>query len=188
MDELLAEGGNEEEKMGLASGANDSEQNDDNRQELSDSATESDRKTLIEIVGFLSLAIVTYILYTTIITSAEDILASTHIPTSSTIICLNTPYFIMTLVMPYYVDKVPLITKAIVSSIFFAVALVLIALITTPGLRLIGILVASLGLGTAEIGFLSATSLHQDLTMHAFATGTGLGAILGPALYTSMFD
>lgn len=154
--------------------------------EQDSSQPNENRTTLIELVGFLSLAVVTYILYTTIITSAEDILASTHIPTSATIVCLNSPYFIMTLVMPYYVDKIPLTTKAVVSSMLFAVALVLIALITTPGLRLIGILVASLGLGTAEIGFLSATSLHQDLTIHAFATGTGLGAILGPSLYTSM--
>lgn len=146
------------------------------------------RNGLVEIGGFLCFAVVTYILYTTIITSAEDVLSATHIPTSSTILCLNSPYFIMTLVLPYYVDKVPLMTKAVVSAIFFSLALVLIALITTPGLRLIGILVASLGLGTAEISFLSATSLHQDLTIHAFATGTGLGAILGPALYTGMHD
>jgi hypothetical protein len=162
----------------------------DNELEIEDSSEDEsrlrNRNSLVEIGGFLCFAVVTYIIYTTIITSAEDVLASTHIPTSSTILCLNTPYFVMTLVLPYYIDKVPLMAKAVASSVFFAIALVLIALITTPGLRLMGILVASLGLGTAEIGFLSATSLHQDLTIHAFTTGTGLGAIIGPALYTGM--
>ncbi|EDO38096.1 predicted protein, partial [Nematostella vectensis] len=52
-----------------------------------------------------------------------------------------------------------LMTKALASLGLFALAILLIALIKTPGLRLIGVVVASLGMATAEIGFLSATSL-----------------------------
>ncbi|XP_032234478.1 protein BTN1 [Nematostella vectensis] len=153
--------------------------------EKEEKANES-RKDLIEIGGFLGIALVTYVLYTTIITSAEDVLARTTIPTSATIICLNLPYFVLTLFVPYYIDKVPLMTKALASLGLFALAILLIALIKTPGLRLIGVVVASLGMATAEIGFLSATSLHQDLAIYSFTSGTGLGAILGPAFYTAM--
>jgi hypothetical protein len=136
------------------------------------------RKTT-DIIGFLSFAVVTYIIYSAVLISAQDILASTGIPTTSIILCFNSPYFIMTLLLPYYIDKMSLMNKAVASAVFLGTGLLLIALIPIPGLRLLGVVVASLGVGTAEIGFLSATSLHQDLTIHSFTSGTGIGSIIG---------
>lgn len=131
-----------------------------------------------DIVGFLCIAVVTYIIYSSVLISAQDILASTGIPTTSIILCFNAPYFFMTLFLPYYIDKLSLMNKAMASSVFFSAGLLMISLIPKPGLRLLGVVVASLGMGTAEIGFLSATSLHQELTVHSFTSGTGIGSII----------
>lgn len=140
-----------------------------------------------DIIGFLCIAVLTYIIYSSVLISAQDILASTGIPTSSIILCFNTPYFAMTLLLPYYIDKLSLMNKAIASSVLFSAGLLLISLIPTPGLRLVGVVVASLGIGTAEIGFLSATSLHQELTVHSFTCGTGIGSIIGTSFMSGKY-
>lgn len=137
-----------------------------------------------DILGFLGFSIMTYIFFSSILISAQDILASTNIPTTSMIMCFNTPYFVLTFILPYIIDKMSLMIKAVVAAVFFGLGVLLITLIPTPGLRLIGVVFASIGFGTAEIGFLSATSLHQEMTIHSFTCGTALGSVIG-TLYLS---
>ncbi|XP_020905378.1 protein BTN1 isoform X2 [Exaiptasia diaphana] len=137
-----------------------------------------------DVVAFLGFAVTTYIFFTAIIISAQDILAFTNIATPSIILCLNAPYFAMTLILPYYIDKLSLMNKAVASTVFIVAGVFIITLIPTPALRLFGVVLVSIGTGIAEMGFLSATSLHQDLTLHSFACGTGLGAAIG-TLYMS---
>lgn len=136
-------------------------------------------RSSIDIFGFLCFAIVFYIFYSSILSSAQDILASTNIPTSSVVLCFNTPYFVMTFIMPYFVDRMSLMVKAVGVGAFFGIAILIITLVSTPSLRLIGVAVASIGSGIAEIGFLAATSLHEDMTIHSFCSGTAWGAFFG---------
>lgn len=139
-----------------------------------------------DIICFLGFAVTTYFFYSAILISAQDILASTNIATTSVIMCFNAPYFLMTFVLPYYIDRLSIMIKAVASAVFIGAGVLVITLTPKPALRLLGVVVASFGMGTAEIGFLSATSLHHDLTIHSFTAGTGLGATIGTLFITGI--
>ncbi|XP_001630158.2 protein BTN1 [Nematostella vectensis] len=141
-------------------------------------------KSFIGIGGFLGFAVVTYVFYTSTIIAAQDILAATSIPTSSIVTCLILPYVVLSMFFPFLVDKTSLMMKACMAGLFWGIAIIVVSLTKRPSVRLVGVVVASLGMGTAEIGFLSATSLHGDLTIHSFTCGTGVGAVLGTGYFT----
>ena len=65
-----------------------------------------DSERVITVVAFFSFGFILYSVYSLLIAAAEDILRGSDIPTSAVISCIIGPYVLITLVSPYFVQKV----------------------------------------------------------------------------------
>jgi len=140
----------------------------------------------ITIVAFFAFGFLIYAIYSLIISGAQDILAGTLVPTSAVLVANVGPYFIITVVAPYFIQKIPYFPRVL--AIFFLEATGLIMVVTAKhvGTRLLGISLSSFGFGLGELSFIAMTSFYHDTAVSAFSAGTGTGISLAPLYYTAM--
>lgn len=141
----------------------------------------------ITIVAFFAFGFLIYAIYSLIISGAQDILAGTLVPTSAVLVANVGPYFIITVVAPYFIQKIPYFPRVL--AIFFLEATGLIMVVTAKhvGARLLGISLSSFGFGLGELSFIAMTSFYHDTAVSAFSAGTGTGISLAPLYYTGIY-
>lgn len=141
----------------------------------------------ITIVAFYIFGFLIYAIYSLIISGAQDILAGTFVPTSAVLVANVGPYFIVTVVAPYFIQKIPYFPRVL--AIFFLEASGLIMVVTAKhvGTRLLGISLSSFGFGLGELSFIAMTSFYHDTAVSAFSAGTGTGISLAPLYYTGIY-
>lgn len=152
-----------------------------------ESETDQTKEKPITVVAFYVFGFLIYAIYSLIISGAQDILAGTFVPTSAVLVANVGPYFIVTVVAPYFIQRVPYFPRVL--AIFFLEATGLIMVVTTKhvGTRLLGISLSSFGFGLGELSFIAMTSFYQETAVSAFSAGTGSGISLAPLYYTGIF-
>lgn len=152
-----------------------------------ESETDQRKEKPITVVAFYVFGFLIYAIYSLIISGAQDILAGTFVPTSAVLVANVGPYFIVTVVAPYFIQRVPYFPRVL--AIFFLEATGLIMVVTTKhvGTRLLGISLSSFGFGLGELSFIAMTSFYQETAVSAFSAGTGSGISLAPLYYTGIF-
>ena len=152
-----------------------------------ESETDQTKEKPITVVAFYVFGFLIYAIYSLIISGAQDILAGTFVPTSAVLVANVGPYFIVTVVAPYFIQRVPYFPRVL--AIFFLEATGLIMVVTTNhvGTRLLGISLSSFGFGLGELSFIAMTSFYQETAVSAFSAGTGSGISLAPLYYTGIF-
>lgn len=152
-----------------------------------ESETDQTKEKPITVVAFYVFGFLIYAIYSLIISGAQDILVGTFVPTSAVLVANVGPYFIVTVVAPYFIQRVPYFPRVL--AIFFLEATGLIMVVTTKhvGTRLLGISLSSFGFGLGELSFIAMTSFYQETAVSAFSAGTGSGISLAPLYYTGIF-
>ena len=143
----------------------------------------SGRESLRNIVAFYSFGALIYTVYSVIISGAQDILTGTFIPTAAVLVTNIGPYFLVTLIAPYFIQKVPYVVRIVAVYFFFTSGLFVVVFSKEVHLKLIGICMTSLGAGIGEISFFTLTAYYEKVTVSAYSAGTGTGFILGPLYY-----
>ena len=157
-------------------------QNDNDRLQQ----THQEHERLRTVTAFLVFGIVTYASYSLLIAGAQDILAGTFIQTSSVLIANIGPYFVVTLIAPCFMQKIPYFTRIALTYVLYICGFLMLALAKQVYWKLIGAGIVSFGVGVSEMTFLALTSFYQEVASTAFSAGTGLGFLIAPLYYTGM--
>ena len=145
------------------------------------------RKTsekFLNIIAFGVFSFVGYTLYNATMSAAEDILAGTILPTSIVYFCGIGPYFLGTLLLPIFIDKISPLLGVSVTFFLEASGIILVAFLQIREAKLIGICLISAARSFTDVGFLSLTALYEEVTARAFTAGAGIGVAFGAIYYT----
>lgn len=139
------------------------------------------------IIAFYSFGALIYTVYSIIIAGAQDILAGTFIPTAAVLVTNVGPYFLVTMLAPYFINRIPYSIRIFFIYLTFTIGLFTIVYAKEVYMKLVGICMTSLGAGTGEVSFFTLTAYYEQVTVSAYSAGTGTGFILGPLYYTGKF-
>lgn len=142
------------------------------------------KERLRNLLAFYSFGALIYTVYSVIISGAQDILAGTFIPTAAVLVTNVGPYFLVTMIAPYFIHKVPYVVRIVSIYALFTAGLFIIVYAKEVYLKLVGICTTSLGAGIGEVSFFTLTAYYEKVTVAAYSAGTGSGFILGPLYYT----
>lgn len=136
------------------------------------------------ILAFFMFGFLLYATYSLIISGAQDILQGTLVPTSAVLIANIGPYFSVTLIAPYFIQRVPYFLRVFTVFLLEASGLVMVVVGKQVSVRLVGVAFSSLGFGLGELSFIALTSFYHEAAVRAFSAGTGAGIALAPLYYT----
>ena len=155
-----------------------SEENDEEK------STENNREKVITIVAFFAFGFILYTVYSLLIAAAEDILKGSEIPTSAVISCIIGPYVLITLVCPYFVQKIPYLPRIILVFVLYEVGLFTLVYVRRVETKLLSVCLVSLAFGVGEMSSIAMTSFYHQVVVGVFSAGTGVGFIAAPLYYT----
>ena len=165
----------------------DKDQGNPNDEQDDSKETESRKprkERLRNLVAFFAFGALIYTVYSVIISGAQDILAGTFIPTAAVLVTNVGPYFLVTMIAPYFIHRVPYVVRIVAIYALFTAGLFIIVYAKEVYLKLVGICTTSLGAGIGEVSFFTLTAYYEKVTVAAYSAGTGSGFILGPLYYT----
>lgn len=142
----------------------------------------------VTILAFYIFGFLIYAIYSLIISGAQDILAGTLVPTSAVLVANVGPYFVITVVAPYFIQKIAYFPRVLAICFLEATGLIMVATAKRVGVRLLGVSLSSFGFGLGELSFIAMTSFYHDTAVSAFSAGTGTGISLAPLYYTGIFS
>lgn len=156
--------------------------------ELFSAKEENDRakEKPVTILAFYIFGFLIYAIYSLIISGAQDILAGTFVPTSAVLVANVGPYFVITVVAPYFIQKIAYFPRLLAICFLEATGLIMVATANRVGVRLFGVSLSSFGFGLGELSFIAMTSFYHDTAVSAFSAGTGTGISLAPLYYTGI--
>ncbi|XP_032218146.2 protein BTN1-like [Nematostella vectensis] len=156
----------------------------DGAEELDENERPEERKRTI--LAFFMFGLLIYATYSLIIAGAQDILQGTLVPTSAVLVANIGPYFLVTLVAPYFIQKVPYFPRVLAIFTLEVAGLIMVVVGKHVAIKLFGVSLSSIGFGLGELSFIAMTSHYHEVAVRAFSAGTGAGISLAPLYYTAM--
>ena len=144
----------------------------------------NDKEKIITTLAFFAFGFILYAVHSLLIAAAQDILAGSNIPTSAVISCIIGPYALITLVCPYFVQKIPYLVRIIVVFVLYEGGLFGLVYTDQVEAKLLAVCFVSLGFGVGEMSSIAMTSFYHQVVVGVFAAGTGVGFIAAPLYYT----
>lgn len=149
--------------------------------------SEKERERLRTVAAFFVFGALIYATYSLVIAGAQDILAGTFIQTSMVLVADIGPYFVVTLIAPYFMQKIPYFVRIATVFLTGIGGFLMLAFAKQVHWKLMGVGIASFGYGVGEVTFLALTSFYHEVTVSAYSAGTGAGFIIAPLHYTGMY-
>jgi battenin len=128
------------------------------------------------------------VLYVIILSAALD-LVGPNIPKGTVLLADVFPSFLTKLIAPYFISAVPYSARVFAFVILSTTGMLMIAVTadaavgTHIGLKLCGVLLASLSSGGGELSFLGLTHYYGHSSLAAWGSGTGAAGLVGAGLY-----
>ena len=144
----------------------------------------NDKEKTITTLAFFAFGFILYAVDSLNIAAAPDILAGSDIPTSAVLSCVVGPYTLITLVCPYFLQKIPYLVRTIVVLLLYVAGL--LGLVYTDHVqgKLLAVCLVSLAVGVGEMSSIAMTSFYHEAVVGVFSAGTGVGFIAAPLYYT----
>ena len=148
--------------------------------ETSDSRQEVKTRTILAfgVVGFL-----VDFFFTIDISASQDILEATEIPTSLVILTAAGPACLTAVVYPYFFQRIPVSLASCVIFVLSVTGMLITALAQEPKMKLIGVCILSLGLGSTESVFYPLSAFYGGSTVNSWALGSGISYLAAPLSY-----
>ncbi|PSR77243.1 batten's disease protein Cln3 [Coniella lustricola] len=136
------------------------------------------------LVAFWLFGLINNVLYVIVLSAAQDLVG--NLPKGIVLLADVLPSFIMKLVAPYFIHRVPYSLRILLCAGLSASGMVLVA--TTPPtqtvvVKLLGVILASLSSGGGELSFLGLTHYYGPMSLAAWGSGTGGAGLAGAGLY-----
>ena len=139
--------------------------------------------TAFIIFGTLNLGI-----YLLVIAGAQDILAGTFVQTSVVLVANTTPTFLVTLIAPYFMQKIPYFARISVLCFSAICGFLMLAFAKQLLWKLTGVGLVSFANGVGDVTFMPLTSFYDEACLTAYSAGTGVGIAVAPLYYTGRSD
>ena len=127
-------------------------------------------------------------LYVIILTAALD-LVGPQVPKGVVLLADVIPSFLMKLCAPYFIHTVPYSVRVILFVVISTCGMLLVALTPpytgggTIGLKMAGVVLASISSGLGELSFLGMTHFYGPFSLAAWGSGTGGAGLIGAGAY-----
>ncbi|KAI1134301.1 Batten's disease protein Cln3 [Hypoxylon sp. FL0543] len=142
------------------------------------------------LVAFWLFGLINNVLYVIILSAAQDLVGS-DVPKGLVLLADVLPSFLTKLIAPYFIHKVPYWLRVIAFVAASSLGMFMLAL-TPPeksvGVKLAGVIFASLSSGAGELSFLGLTHYYGHLSLAAWGSGTGAAGLVGAGLYVMFTD
>ncbi|KAI8625081.1 protein btn-1 [Xylariaceae sp. FL1651] len=141
-------------------------------------------------VAFWLFGLINNVLYVIILSAAQDLVGS-DVPKGVVLLADVLPSFFTKLIAPYFIHRVSYPVRIIFFAVISSVGMLMIAL-TPPdksvGVKMAGVILASLTSGGGELSFLGLTHYYGHLSLAAWGSGTGAAGLVGAGLYVLLTD
>ncbi|KAK3683299.1 CLN3 protein-domain-containing protein [Podospora appendiculata] len=136
------------------------------------------------MVAFWLFGLINNVLYVVILSAAQDLVGT--LPKGIVLLADVAPSFLTKLVAPYVIHHIPYGTRIAVFVALSTAGMLLLAV--TPaeksvGVKLLGVVLASLSSGGGELSFLGLTHYYGHMSLAAWGSGTGAAGLVGAGLY-----
>ncbi|KAF3070761.1 Protein btn-1 [Daldinia childiae] len=142
------------------------------------------------LAAFWLFGLINNVLYVIILSAAQDLVGS-DVPKGLVLLADVLPSFLTKLIAPYFIHKVPYWLRIIAFVITSSLGMFMIAL-TPPdrsvGVKMAGVILASLSSGAGELSFLGLTHFYGHMSLAAWGSGTGAAGLIGAGLYVMFTD
>lgn len=131
------------------------------------------------------------VLYVIILSAALD-LVGPNVPKGVVLLADVVPSFATKLIAPYFIHKIPYRIRIIIFVLLSSGGMVLLALTPSAkpgqsvGIKLFGVVLASLSSGGGELSFLGLTHYYGHFSLAAWGSGTGGAGLAGAGLYVML--
>ena len=130
------------------------------------------------VVGFL-----VDFFFTINISASQDTLEATKIPTSLVLLATAGPACLTTVLYPYFFQRIAVSVASCVIFVFSVTGMLITSLAHDPKVKLIGVCMVSLGIGSTETVFVPLAGSYGGSTINGFALGSGIAFVLAPLSY-----
>ncbi|KAI5920898.1 BTN1 protein [Camillea tinctor] len=142
------------------------------------------------LVAFWLFGLINNVLYVIILSAAQDLVGS-DVPKGVVLLADVLPSFFTKLIAPYFIHKVPYWLRILVFAAASSVGMFMIALTPSDrsvGVKMGGVVFASLSSGAGELSFLGLTHYYGHMSLAAWGSGTGAAGLVGAGLYVVLTD
>ena len=151
--------------------------------QLDDMSQESKTETRLTHVAFAVFGFVIYVLFSVNLSTAQDALQGTFIPSSAVTVLMYFCTLLAALTLPQFIHRVPQSVLLLFVLVSMGCGQILYVVADHVAIRLVGVFLASIGQAVAEVGNVSLSALYSEKAMSWFAFGTGLGFFTGPLYF-----
>lgn len=105
------------------------------------------------IAAFFTYGFVTQLIAAIFVSSAQDVLSGTSLPSTLLLLAQELPYLISCAILPNFVERVPQLAVNVTVFVLFTVGLMLMSLADKIELKLMGVSINGLGLSIGDVFF-----------------------------------
>ncbi|KAI9737282.1 MAG: battenin CLN3 protein [Claussenomyces sp. TS43310] len=140
------------------------------------------------MIAFWLFGLINNVLYVIILSAALD-LVGPDVPKGVVLLADVMPSFATKLIAPYFIHKIPYNLRIIIFVLLSSGGMFLLALTPSAkpgqsvGIKLFGVVLASLSSGGGELSFLGLTHYYGHFSLAAWGSGTGGAGLAGAGLY-----
>eukprot|EP00771_Trimastix_marina_P001332 gnl/Trimastix_PCT/2399.p1 GENE.gnl/Trimastix_PCT/2399~~gnl/Trimastix_PCT/2399.p1 ORF type:complete len:490 (-),score=125.45 gnl/Trimastix_PCT/2399:26-1423(-) len=137
------------------------------------------------LISFFICGLVNNFGYVVMLSAAKDLLKG-KAPTAVVLLCDILPTLLIKITAPFFMHRIPYWIRIIFCVLCQLASFQLVAWCNSVGLRLIGVVLASIAAGLGEITFLAITSYYHRNTISAWSSGTGGAGLAGSLSYLGL--
>ena len=153
-----------------------------------DGSEQLERERLLIVMAFFIFGFLPNVFYSLLIVAAQDILAGTFLPTSAVLIVNIGPQFLVCLISPYFMQKIPYFARITACCLSDISGCILLALPKQVHWKLFGVGLCSFAMGVSGSTILALTSFYHEVTLTAFSAGCGVSFVIAPLYYTGKLE
>ncbi|XP_031560343.1 protein BTN1-like isoform X1 [Actinia tenebrosa] len=141
------------------------------------------RKTLCL---FFTFGFLEYLLFSTIIASAEDLLKGFSSSTGMIWVALALPCTVLPTIVPYFFDRLPPLLFILALFPLAIGGLLALLLGNSVWFKYLSVVLCGVIQSLGEVTSVSLTAYFDKVTVKYYCLGTGFGYVIGPLYYTAM--
>ena len=135
------------------------------------------------VLAFAAIGFLVDIFFYTNLSSSQDILQGTVIPTSFVFLSSNGPACLAAACYPYLFQKIPVPLASCVIFVVSVTGMLITSIIQEPRLKLIGVCLVSFGYGSLDTIFYPLSAFYGKATVDGYTIGEGSAIFVAPLIY-----
>ena len=153
--------------------------------QLEDSFTKLSEKKIERrtVLAFAAIGFLVDIFFYSNLSSSQDILQGTVIPTCYVFLSSTGPACLASALYPYLFQKIPVPMASCVIFVVSIAGMLMTSIIQEPKLKLIGVCLVSFGYGSLDTMFYPLSVFYGQATVDSYTIGAGIATLLAPLSY-----